>query len=112
MAHHEPDTKEVVSQLNSLLRGEISAKETYQQAIDKLSKDGDPDVEVLREIAREHTGAVDRLRDAVRRAGGEPDESAGAWGAFAKGVEGIAKAFGEQSSLKALKEGEEHGLKD
>jgi uncharacterized protein (TIGR02284 family) len=112
MTHHEPDSKEVVSQLNSLLRGEISAKETYQQAIDKLSKNGDPDVEVLREIAREHSGAVDRLRDAVRRAGGTPEESSGTWGAFAKGVEGTAKAFGEQSALKALKEGEEHGLKD
>jgi uncharacterized protein (TIGR02284 family) len=112
MTYGEAKPNEGVGQLNSLLRGEISAKETYTQAIDKLAKEGDPDVEVLRQIAREHTGAVERLRDAVRRAGGTPDESSGAWGSFAKSVEGTAKAFGEKAALKALKEGEEHGLKD
>ena len=112
MTYGEQKPNEAVGQLNSLLRGEISAKETYAQAIAKLGVEGRSEVEVLRQIAREHEGAVERLRDAVRRAGGVPDESSGVWGTFAKSVEGTAKAFGDAAALKALKEGEEHGLKD
>lgn len=103
---------EAVGQLNSLLRGEISAKETYVQAIEKLGVEGRGEVEVLREIAREHADAVDRLKSAVERAGGTPADSSGVWGAFARSVEGSAKALGDAAALKALKEGEEHGLKD
>ncbi|MGH7695460.1 MAG: DUF2383 domain-containing protein, partial [Gemmatimonadaceae bacterium] len=75
---------EAVGQLNSLLRGEISAKETYVQAIEKLGIEGRGEVEVLREIAREHADAVDRLKDAVQQAGGMPADSSGVWGAFAR----------------------------
>jgi uncharacterized protein (TIGR02284 family) len=112
MTYDETKPNNSADQLNSLLRGEISARETYQQAIERLGVDGRAEVEVLRQIAREHTGAVERLRDAVRRAGGTPTESSGVWGTFAKAVEGTAKAFGEAAAIKALKEGEEHGLKD
>jgi len=108
----ETNSRDSVEQLNSLLRGEISAKETYAQAIERLGIEGRNEVEVLREIAREHTGAVERLRDAVRLAGGTPAESSGVWGAFARAVEGTAKALGDKAAIKALKEGEEHGLKD
>jgi uncharacterized protein (TIGR02284 family) len=112
MSYGETKPKESVAQLNSLLRGEMSAQETYAQAIERLGVDGRGEVEVLRQIAREHTGAVERLREAVRSAGGTPDESSGVWGAFARAVEGTAKAFGDKAAIKALKEGEEHGLKD
>ncbi len=101
-----------VDQLNSLLRGEISARETYAQAIERLGIEGRGEAEVLRQIAREHTGAVERLRDAVRRVGGTPSESSGVWGTFAQAVEGTAKVLGDTLAIKALKEGEEHGLKD
>ena len=42
--------------------------------------------------------------------GEQPEKSSGAWGTFAKAVEGTAKLFGNQAALKALKEGEEHGV--
>ena len=32
------------------------------------------------------------------------------WGSFAKAVTGTAKIFGSTAALKALKEGEEHGI--
>ncbi|MEW5918763.1 MAG: DUF2383 domain-containing protein [Gemmatimonadota bacterium] len=112
MARNEMRPNDSIEQLNSLLRGEISAKETYAQAIEKLGVEGRNDVEVLRQIAREHAGAVERLRDAVRRVGGTPADSSGVWGTFANAVEGTAKAFGDAAAIKALKEGEEHGLKD
>ncbi|HEU5249478.1 MAG TPA: DUF2383 domain-containing protein, partial [Thermoanaerobaculia bacterium] len=66
----------------------------------------------LRAISQEHGEHAQALREEVRRLGGDPDDSSGAWGAWAKTVEGTAKLFGDASALKALKEGEEHGLKD
>ncbi|MGQ0539627.1 MAG: hypothetical protein ACT4R6_11805, partial [Gemmatimonadaceae bacterium] len=70
MAYDANRPDQPVGQLNSLLRGEISARETYQQAISKFGTEGRGDVEVLREIALEHGDAVQRLSDAVRDAGG------------------------------------------
>src|SRR5688572_8329622 len=107
-------TSEAIRQLNSFLRGEISAAETYRMAIDKAS-DSDTNaanVGLLREIQEEHGRAAQAIRDRIRELGGEPSDSSGAWGAWAKLVEGTASLFGDAGSLKALKEGEEHGLKD
>jgi len=112
MSYTEQKPNDSVDQLNSLLRGEISAQETYTQAIERLAIDGRSEVEVLRQIARDHSAAVERLRDSVTRAGGKPAESSGVWGAFARSVEGTAKSLGDKAAIKALKEGEEHGLKD
>src|SRR5437763_16377586 len=49
------DTGESVRQLNSLLRGEISAAETYRNVLDKVT-DGDhpQDAGLLRQIQEEH----------------------------------------------------------
>lgn len=112
MASLETKTQDTVGQLNSLLRGEISAAETFRQAIEKVSDDHAGEAALLREIAQEHGEAAQSLRSHIRRLGGEPEDSSGAWGAYAKTVEGVAKLFGDASALKALKEGEEHGLKD
>jgi uncharacterized protein (TIGR02284 family) len=101
-----------VDQLNSLLRGEISAVETYQQAIEKVGDEHASDATALRAIAQEHGEDARALRKAIEQLGGEADDSSGAWGAWAKTVQGVAKLFGDASALKALKEGEEHGLKD
>lgn len=99
--------------LNSLLRGEMSAIETYRQAIDKLGSDPhDPWIEELRAIQRDHRDAADALWHHVEQHGGKPSSDSGPWGAFAKAVEGTAKLLGNAAALKALKEGEEHGLKD
>lgn len=101
-----------VRQLNSLLRGEISAAETYRMAIDKATATTNSNAAVLREIQEEHGRAAQAIRDRIRELGGEASDSSGAWGAWAKTVQGAMNLFGDTSSLKALKEGEEHGLKD
>ncbi len=107
------DTGETVRQLNSLLRGEISAAETYRMAIDKVSESNDvANAGLLREIQEEHGRAAQGIRDRIQELGGEASDSSGAWGAWAKTVQGTMNLFGDASSLKALKEGEEHGLKD
>src|SRR5689334_18144814 len=110
------DPNEAVRQLNSFLRGEISAAETYRMAIDKLADSeqtaAQANVGLLREIQEEHGRAAQTLRDRIRELGGEASDSSGAWGAWAKTVEGTMNIFGDASALKGLKEGEEHGLKD
>ena len=108
------DTDEAVRQLNSFLRGEISAAETYRMAIDKAgdSAKNATNLGLLREMQEEHGRAAQAIRDRIRELGGEPSDSSGAWGAWAKFTQGSANLFGDAAALKSLKEGEEHGLKD
>src|SRR4051794_38466224 len=106
-----------VRQLNSLLRGEIAAAETYRMAIDKFAggQGASPDasnVGLLRQIQEEHGRAAQGIRDRITELGGEASDTSGAWGVWAKTVQGTMNLLGDASSLKALKEGEEHGLKD
>jgi hypothetical protein len=99
-----------VDTLNSILRGEISAVETYDQAIEKL--EDDPSVaESLRLCRTSHEQRVALLREEIARRGAEPASGSGPWGAFAKLVEGGAKAFGKKAAIAVLEEGEDHGLK-
>jgi bacterioferritin (cytochrome b1) len=109
-----PNSDEAVRQLNSFLRGEISAAETYRMAIDKVvaADRYSANVGVLRDMQEEHGRAAQALRDRIRELGGEPSDSSGAWGGFATMVQGTMNLFGDASALKSLKEGEEHGLKD
>ena len=108
-----PDTGEAIRQLNSFLRGEISAAETYRMAIDKVADEADvANAGLLREIQEEHGRAAQGIRDRIRELGGEASDSSGAWGAWAKTVQGTMNLFGDAAALKSLKEGEEHGLKD
>jgi rubrerythrin len=93
--------------LNSLLRGEISAVETYQQALSRLSSD--PASAELQRIHDEHREAANTLRQHIHGHGGQPEQGSGAWGLWAKAVEGTAGPFGHNACLKALKEGEEYG---
>jgi DNA-binding ferritin-like protein len=114
-SNRTPDTDEATRQLNSFLRGEISAAETYRMAIDRLSQSDDAgtaNLGLLREIQEEHGRAAQALRDRIRELGGEPSDSSGAWGAWAKFTQGTANLLGDSSAVKSLKEGEEHGLKD
>lgn len=95
--------------LNALLRGEIAATETYQQAMRKF--DGQPAItEMLRKIRDEHQQAATALREKVVQFGGQPSEGSGIWGTFATVVTGAAKALGPTTALSALREGEEHGI--
>jgi uncharacterized protein (TIGR02284 family) len=99
-----------VAALNSLLRGEMSAIETYRQALEKAGTE--PGAQDLHRFAKDHRDAADNLWHHIEQHGGKPSEGSGAWGSWAKAVEGTAKLFGNAAAFKALKEGEEHGLKD
>jgi hypothetical protein len=99
-----------IEQLNSFLRGEISAVETYRQALEAVN---DALARTQLELCHvSHQHRVDVLRTRIIELGGEPVQSSGAWGAFAKAAEGSAAALGEQAAIDVLEEGEDHGLKD
>lgn len=99
-----------LDQLNSFLRGEISAVETYEQAIDKT--DDGTALGVLRDNQHSHADRVSLLRSEVAAHGGEPADGSGVWGAFAKAIEGTSSLFGDSAAIAALEEGEDHGLAD
>ncbi len=102
--------KEVVGKLNSFLRGEISAVETYRQALDKIS---DPAIRSqLQNCEQDHERRIQLLRARITDLGGTPDQSSGAWGVWAKLVQGGGDLLGEKTALQALEEGEDHGLND
>jgi bacterioferritin (cytochrome b1) len=98
-----------IDALNKLLRGELSAVETYGQALERLRTS--TFAADLAECRRSHEERVELLRQQVVRLGGKPADTSGPWGGFAKLVEGGAKLFGEKAAVAALEEGEDHGLK-
>jgi uncharacterized protein (TIGR02284 family) len=101
-------------EMNKLLRSELSAVETYQQALDKeRQKFGhEAEFQQLNAILSEHQQAASQLRTQIQQLGGTPVQDSGAWGTWSKIVMGTAKLMGDKAALKALKEGEESGLKE
>jgi uncharacterized protein (TIGR02284 family) len=104
------DQSSSVDVLNSFLRGEISAVETYRQALEKVK--AAPVRAQLLDCMQSHTRRADVLRQQITSLGGEPSKSSGVWGTFAKAVEGGAKVLGEKAAVAALEEGEDHGRND
>jgi uncharacterized protein (TIGR02284 family) len=99
-----------IDRLNSLLRGEISAVETYRQAVEKIDQ---PEIRtVLEENQGMHGARAQRLRQRIEQLGGKPSESSGAWGAIAKAAEGAATIGGDKKAIDMLEEGEDRGLED
>ncbi len=98
-----------IDQLNSYLKGERSAVETYDQAIEKAEGSLKMQLQPLRDS---HQQRVHKLVARIAMLGGEPAEGSGVWGAFAKLVEGGAKVFGTGAAIATLEEGEDHGKKD
>ena len=102
--------EKICGQLNSFLRGEISAVETYRMARERVSIVG-PQGEIDH-CMRSHEERVQALTSRIVALGGEPAKSSGLWGAFAKMVEGGASILGEAAAIAALEEGEDHGVRD
>lgn len=103
-------TNQAIDRLNALLRGELAATETYQQALEKVGNE--PGVTDLRRVHNDHRDAANTLRQHIHQHGGKPEQSSGVWGTFAKAWEGTAKLFGNSAALSALKQGEERGISD
>lgn len=103
-------TKPNTDELNGLLKGEISAVETYRQALEQIES---PTIrETLQCNQNCHADRANGLAEKVRSLGGEPAQTSGIWGTFAKMMEGGAKVFGDKATIDMLEEGEDKGLAD
>jgi Domain of unknown function (DUF2383) len=106
------DTKDsTVDTLNELLRGELSAVESYDKALPAVELQ--PNLRAdLQDCRASHEARAERIRAAIVQVGGEPARASGAWGLFAKAVAGGARTLGWKTVIMALEEGEDHGIKD
>ena len=100
-----------IDKINELLRGEISAVETYDIAIGRLEANSAAR-HTLIACRDSHQNRVEMMAKQVVKVGGEPSHQSGPWGAFARTVEIGAAAFGEKLAIAALEEGEDKGLRD
>lgn len=99
-----------INTLNNLLRGELSAVETYSQALEKIE---DPEIRNdLLEARRSHAARVDIIKQRVLQIGGQPANNSGAWGLLVKTLEGGATLLGDAAAIDMLEEGEDKGLEE
>jgi demethoxyubiquinone hydroxylase (CLK1/Coq7/Cat5 family) len=98
-------TQTIADLLNDLLSGELAAVEAYERAMQSERADE------LRHIHDDHLDAAHRLRQDVANFGGRPALRSGVWGAFSRAVAAAAQVLGTRTTLQALKEGEEHGVR-
>jgi hypothetical protein len=106
MMHH-------IQSINSLLQNELSAMETYKQALDKFREQTAlGDMDFLMSFYEEHKAAVCSLRGKIQQLGGISAQDSGAWGTWAKLVMAGANVLGKQAAIKVLREGELAGSED
>jgi uncharacterized protein (TIGR02284 family) len=96
-----------VKSLNAFLQNELSAVEAYHTCIENL-KDERIATD-LADLQSSHQRRAMLLREKILELGGEPENSSGLWGSFAKMIEGGASILGDNSALSALEEGEDRG---
>jgi hypothetical protein len=109
--HTSPTGKtETIDQLNSFLRGELSAAETYRLALERLEHTEFRGS--LVQCSRSHEERARLLTEAILGRGGDPADSSGAWGSLVRMIERSASAISEKAAIAALEEGEDHGRDD
>jgi len=104
------DSMTGATQMDDLIRGEMAAVKSYNEVLEDLK---DPkEKAALTKIKSDHEAAVSKLKSFATQEVKEDTKSAGAWGAFATAWTGGAKIMGNDAALKALTQGEEHGIKE
>lgn len=96
--------------IDEIIRGEISAVEAYEQVLKEI--ENDPESLRLEKFHDQHTHAVNYWQRQVKRDGLIPERSSSIWGAAVEAFIGVSKLLGNTTALRALKAGEEHGLKN
>ena len=104
-----PKTPEI-NDLEKILRGEIAAVEAFRQVLEKFTDY--VHASELRRMQFEHERAVDFWKDQLKSQEPIVEESSGPWGKIVETFVGVAKLLGDGATLRVLKDGEEHGLKE
>ena len=108
--HTTHDQSQTIDQLNSFLRGELSAVESYKLALQHLEHSEFR--ATLVQCSRSHEERARLLTEAILGRGGDPSPSSGAWGSVVRMIERSALALGEGAAIAVLEEGEDHGRDD
>jgi hypothetical protein len=96
--------------LNSFLRDELAAVETYDEALRGRSAfSGKTELSLCQ---RSHEVRADILRDKIISLGGHAAATSGLTGAWSKLVEAGAVAIGGEMAVRALERGEDNVLHD
>jgi hypothetical protein len=98
------------TQLDDLVRGELAAIKAYDAALADLK--AGPEKTRLQAIRKDHDRAAAILSKYVRgnKELLEDTQSAGPWGTFATTWTKGAGLMGNRTAMKALRQGEEHGI--
>lgn len=99
-----------MKQIDELIRGEISAVESFDAVINKV-KDAS-ELTQLSEIRQDHVRAVETLKKFAGPDVEGKTDSSGPWGTFTTAFAGGASFFGDKAAINALKVGEQHGLNE
>lgn len=98
-----------VQQLNSFLRGEISAIETYEHCLEHINDTAI--ISQLKGLQASHRHRAELLSARIRSLGGKPSDASGLWGGLTKVIQRGAGILGGAAAVSALEEGEDLGVK-
>jgi hypothetical protein len=98
------------SQMDDLIRGEMAAVKSYTTVLGDMK--AGPQKTKLEKIRADHENAVSKLKGFATKDVKEDTTSAGAWGSFASTWTKGAQIIGNETALKALTQGEEHGISE
>ena len=98
------------TQIDDLIRGELAALKAYDVALKDVKEESQK--MKLQKIRKEHEKNVSILSKYVASKPEllEDSKEAGVWGQFAKTWTKTRSFIGNDGALKALKDGEEHGI--
>lgn len=96
------------TQMDDLIRGEMAAVKSYTTILGDMKPSKEKTK--LEKIRANHENAVSKLKKFATADVKEDTDSSGAWGAFASAWTGGAQLIGNKTALKALTQGEEHGI--
>jgi rubrerythrin len=104
--------KDAPTQLDDLMRGEMAALKAYDQALADLKDEKERSK--LMAIRDDHEKALSAMSKYVE---GKPEllkdtEEAGPWGTFAKSWTKGRGLVGNEGAIKALRQGEQHGINE
>ena len=99
-----------IHQLNSYLREENAAVETYDEMIGRT--DDEHVIAVLRDNRISHAVRAYLLTNLILQLGGVPADRDGVWESFAKVVERGERKFGASTAIEALEVSEIKRLRD
>ncbi len=109
--HNHPlvDREGALETCNSLMRGELTAAETYRQALQRLGVEAPED---LTTCLHSHDQRAALLAEHLTLAGGTPVGGRGLWSAFARLVDMGPELSGPRALYATLEDGEDQALTD